>query len=128
MKSILLKEEAIKKSAHEAIILNTDDYVTECVVSNIFMVSGGSVVTPSLGTNILPGITRRTVLDICRDSSIPVSVDRFRIETLVKADEVFITNSLMEIMPVSRIEDSKIGRALPGKITQQLMSAYKCLI
>ena len=128
LKSILLKEEAIKKSAHEAIILNTDDYVTECVVSNIFMVSGGIVVTPSLGTNILPGITRRTVLDICRDSSIPVSEDRFRIEALVKADEVFITNSLMEIMPVSKIDDSKIGKTIPGKITQQLMSAYKRLI
>ncbi len=128
LKSILSKEEANSKSAQEAIILNTDGYVAECVVSNIFIVNDESVVTPSLDTNILPGITRRTVLDICLDSGIPVSEERFTIERLIKSDEVFITNSLMEIMPVSRIEDSRIGKAIPGKTTQQLMSAYKNLI
>jgi branched-subunit amino acid aminotransferase/4-amino-4-deoxychorismate lyase len=92
------------------------------------MVSGGSVITPSIDTNILPGITRRTVLDICRDSGAPVNEEHFEIERLVKSDEVFITNSLMEIMPVSKIEDFKIGKIIPGKITQQLMSAYKRLI
>jgi branched-chain amino acid aminotransferase len=126
--SILLKEEAKDKSANEAIVINTDGDVAECVVSNIFMVNNGSVVTPSLDTNILPGITRRTVLDICQDSGISASEERFKIETLIKADEIFITNSLMEIMPVSRVEDNKIGKVTPGKITQQLMSAYKSLI
>ncbi|MBT3353377.1 MAG: hypothetical protein HN402_00515, partial [Candidatus Scalindua sp.] len=128
LKSIILKEEANKRSADETIILNTDGHVAECVVSNIFMVSGESIVTPSLDTNILPGITRKTVLDICRDSSIPVSEECFEIDRLVNSDEVFITNSLMEIMPVSKIDDSKIGKAVPGKITRQLMSAYKRFI
>ncbi len=126
--SILLKEEAGSKSAHDSIVLNTDGYVAECIVSNIFMVADGSVITPSLDTNILPGITRRTVLDICRDSGIPAREECFKIETLIKADEVFITNSLMEIMPVSVIEDNKIGKVTPGEITQQLMGAYKGLI
>jgi D-amino acid aminotransferase len=125
LQSILRKEEAKKKSAHEAIILNTDCYVSECVVSNIFMVSAGSVVTPSLDTNILPGITRRTVLDICENSGIPTDEEHFKVDALIKADEVFITNSLMEIMPVSRIDDCKIGKTVPGMITQQLMNAYK---
>ncbi len=125
LQSILLKEEANKKSAHETIVLNTDGYVAECVVSNIFMVDAGSVITPSLDTNILPGITRRTVLDICKDSSIPSDEDHFKTDALINADEVFITNSLMEIMPVSRIDDSNIGKTVPGKITQQLMNAYK---
>ncbi len=126
--SILLKEEAGNKSAHDSIVLNTDGYVAECIVSNIFMVADGSVITPSLDTNILPGITRRTVLDICRDSGIPTREECFKIETLIKAEEVFITNSLMEIMPVSRIEENNIGNVAPGEITQQLMSAYKGLI
>ena len=125
--SILLKEEAGSKSAHDSIVLNTDGYIAECIVSNIFMVADGSVITPSLDTNILPGITRSTVLDICRDSGIPAREECFKIETLIKAEEVFITNSLMEIMPVSRIEDNKIGKTVPGKTTQQLMSAYKNL-
>ncbi len=124
---ILLKEEAGSKSAHDSIVLNTDGYIAECIVSNIFMVADGSVITPSLDTNILPGITRSTVLDICRDSGIPAREECFKIETLIKAEEVFITNSLMEIMPVSRIEDNKIGKTVPGKTTQQLMSAYKNL-
>ncbi len=126
--SILLKEEAGSKSAHDSIVLNTDGYVAECVVSNIFMVNNGSVVTPSLDTNILPGITRRTVLDICQNSGIPAREESFKIESLIKAEEVFITNSLMEIMPVSRIDDYQIGKSVPGKITQQIMSAYKRLI
>ena len=126
--SILLKEEANSKSADEALIINTDGDVAECVVSNIFMVSGGSVVTPSLDTNILPGITRRTVIDICKDNGIPISEEPFATERLLKSDEVFITNSLMEIMPVSRIDDTKIGKAVPGRITHQLVNAYKRLI
>jgi len=128
LQSILLKEEANKKSAHDSIILNTDGDVAECVVSNIFMASGGSVITPSLDTNILPGITRSTVLDICRNSNITISEEHFTLEKLINAEEVFITNSLMEIMPVSKIDDSRIGRkTVPGKITQQLMNAYKDL-
>ncbi len=126
--SILLKEEAGSKSAHDSIVLNTDGDVAECIVSNIFMVNNGNVITPSLDTNILPGITRSTVLDICQNSGIPAREECFKIETLIKADEVFITNSLMEIMPVSKIEDNKIGKVVPGKITQQLMSEYKGLI
>ena len=125
LQSILRKEEANKKSAHETIVLNTDGFVAECVVSNIFMVSAGSVVTPSLDTNILPGITRRIVLDICKNSGILSSEEHFKIDVLIKADEVFITNSLMEIMPVSRIDDCKIGNSVTGRITQQLMNAYK---
>ncbi len=125
LQSILLKEDANKKSAPEAIVLNTGGYVAECVVSNIFMVDGGCVITPSLDTNILPGITRKTVLDICKDGGIPADENHFRTDELMKANEVFITNSLMEIMPVSRIENSKIGTVIPGKLTQLLMSAYK---
>ncbi len=128
LKSIMMKEEAKKRSAHEAIIINTDEHVAECVVSNIFFVNNGRVVTPSTDTNILPGITRRTVLDICNDSNIPISEEYFMVEKLLKSDEVFITNSLMEIMPVSRIDDYQIGKTIPGEITRQLMKAYKQLI
>ncbi len=126
--SILLKEETREKSADEAIVLNTDGHVAECITSNIFIVYNKNIITPSLGTNILPGITRNTVLDICKDRGLFVGEDRFRIETLMTADEVFLTNSLMEIMPVSVVEDKKIGKTVPGEITSQLMNAYKCLI
>ncbi len=125
--SILLKEEAKGKSAHDSIVLNTDGYVAECIVSNVFIVYNKNVITPSLDTNILPGITRETVLDICKDNGISASEDRFRIETLTNADEVFLTNSLMEIMPVAEVERNKIGKTIPGEITSQLMNIYKGL-
>ncbi len=128
LKSILQKEEAKTRSANEVVILNTDGFVAECMISNIFIVHNGSIITPPLDTNILPGITRRTVLHICRDSGIPATEECFTIDRLIKADEVFITNSLMEIMPVSRIDECKIGKVIPGKITQMLMNAYKRLI
>jgi branched-chain amino acid aminotransferase len=124
--SILLKEETRRKSASEAIILNTDGYVAECVISNIFIVNGKNVVTPPLDTNILPGITRKTVLDICRDKGITAKEERFKIDALTSADEIFITNSLMEIMPVRKVED-KICKSVPGEITSQIRDAYKCL-
>ncbi|ODS32723.1 MAG: branched-chain amino acid aminotransferase [Candidatus Scalindua rubra] len=126
--SILLKEEVKRKSAHEAIILNTDGHVAECIFSNIFIVNNKTVITPSLDTNILPGITRRIVLDICKNNNISISEERFKVETLLKAKEAFITNSLMEIMPVSKVEDYEIGETIPGKITKQIESAYKRLI
>ncbi len=125
--SILLKEEAKGESAHEAIVLNTDGYVAECIVSNVFIVYNKNVITPSLDTNILSGITRKTVLDICKDNGIFAGEDPFRIETLINADEVFITNSLMEIMPIAEVERNKIGKTIPGEITSQLMNIYKGL-
>lgn len=125
--SILLKEEAREKSAHEAVVINTDGHVAECIVSNVFIVYNKNVITPSLDTNILPGITRKTVLDICKDRGVHAVEDRFKIETMMNADEVFLTNSLMEIMPVSKVEDKKIGKTIPGETTSQIMDAYKRL-
>ena len=122
--SILLKDEAKRRSADEALILNTDNEVAECTVSNIFMVQNGNVITPSLETNILPGITRKTVLNICKDKKYPVKEERFKAEVLLQADEIFLTNSLMEIMPVASIDDNVTGKCVPGEITSELTNAY----
>jgi branched-chain amino acid aminotransferase len=126
--SIMVKEEIKSRSADDALLLNTDNDVIECTVSNLFMVKEKRVITPPLDTNILPGITRKTVLDICRNMNLPAKEERFSVETLIDADEVFITNSLMEIMPVSKIEESVIGKkGVPGEITTTLTNAYKGL-
>jgi branched-chain amino acid aminotransferase len=123
--SIMVKEEVKSRSADDALLLNTDNDVIECTVSNIFMVKEKSVITPPLDTNILPGVTRKTVLDICQKMNLPTKEERFRVEILLNADEVFITNSLMEIMPISRIEENVIGKSVPGKTTSALMNAYR---
>ncbi len=123
----IIKKEAMKRAAHDAIILNTSDYVTECTVSNIFIVEGRTVLTPSINACILPGITRKVVLELCKARDISVSEELFNLKKVLGADEVFITNSIMEIMPVSRIDGKPIGKSIPGTITKLLQNEYKAL-
>ncbi|MFQ5863525.1 MAG: aminodeoxychorismate lyase [Candidatus Brocadiales bacterium] len=124
---IQARQEASKKDNQDALFLDTDGNVCEGTVWNIFMVEGSRVVTPSTTVNILPGITRKVVLKICRDKGIATSEELFPAERLLEADEVFITSSLMEIMPVATIANHRIGTKIPGKITRRLMEAYKKL-
>ncbi len=125
---IMARQEAAKREAQDALFLNTEGQVCEATVSNIFLVESGKVVTPALVANILPGITRKKVLDICQMEGIPFSEELFGVERLFNADEAFLTNSLMEIMPISQIEDRWIGKTVPGKVTSRLMGAYKSLV
>ncbi len=127
LSGIMARQEATRRGAQDALFLNTEGQVCEATVSNIFMVESGRVVTPSLQANILPGITRKKVLEICQAEGIPASEELFGMERLLRADEVFLTNSLIEIMPVAYIEDKGISRTIPGKITRRLMEAYKKL-
>ncbi len=123
----LIKREASEKGAHDALILNTDNHIAECAVSNIFVVEKSAVITPSLKANVLPGITRKIVLELCKENGIHASEELFGVERVIGADEVFITNSLMEIMPVSKIDGHAVGVLVPGPITKLLHHKYKSL-
>ncbi len=127
MTNYLVKKEAIDLGYHDAIILNTNNQVAECAVSNVFIVEKNAVITPSLKTNILPGITRKIILRLCRESGIRVSEEAFGMERVLAAEEMFITNSLMEVMPVSKIDGKPIGKAIPGAITKMLQDRYTLL-
>lgn len=127
MTNYLIKKESVDKGVHDSIILNTEGHVAECAVSNIFIVERGTVITPSLQANILPGITRKTILELCKGNGIHASEELFRLEKVFAADEVFLTNSLMEIMPVSKVDGRPIGRHVPGTITSLLHDKYKAL-
>lgn len=127
MTNYLVKKEAIDHGYHDAIILNTNNQVAECAVSNIFIVEKNAVITPSLKTNILPGITRKIILRLCKESGISVSEEEFGMERVLAAEEIFITNSLMEVTPVSNIDDKPIGKAIPGAITKILQDRYTVL-
>ncbi|MFQ5957673.1 MAG: aminotransferase class IV, partial [Candidatus Brocadiales bacterium] len=122
---ILARQEASRKDDNQdALFLNTDGDVCEGTVWNIFMVEGARVVTPSITANILPGITRKAVLNVCTEKGVATSEELFPADRLLEADEVFITSSLMEIMPVATIANHQIGTKIPGKITRRLMRAY----
>lgn len=125
--SILAKREATELGALEAILLDPAGIVCECATSNLFCVNGGVLHTPPLDLNILPGVTRRTVMDLAREAGIDVREERFNAELLRSASEVFLTNSLMELLPVRSI--AEVGRfAIPAETYGALHAAYRELV
>jgi len=125
LNNILAKIEANKAGAYEGIMLNWEGFVAEGTISNIFMVKGGVLRTPILSVGILEGVTRGLVLDLARNENIPVQESAFSPQELTGADECFITNSTMEIMPVTLIDGKPVGSGKPGPVTASLMRAYK---
>jgi len=125
--SILAKREAKERGADEAILLDHTGHVAEGATSNVFCVRGGRLLTPPLEMNILPGITRQTVIKLAREAGIEVDEAPFRAAALQSADEVFLTNSLMEVMPVGSVDGGEPGR-VPGPVAAALANAYEDLV
>lgn len=125
LNNILAKIESIKAGAYEGIMLNWKGYVAEGTISNIFTVRKGVLQTPALETGILEGITRDLVLHLARMEKIATREMLMRPKELMKADECFITNTTVEIMPVTTIDGQPVGNGRPGPITERLMKAYK---
>jgi branched-chain amino acid aminotransferase len=122
LNNILAKIEAKKKGAYEVIMLNVYGKLTEGTVCNVFFFKDGVLCTPSLECGILDGITRRVVIDLALRDGLKVKEDEFTKEYLYSAEEVFITNSTMEVMPVSKVDDQKYA---VGNITKLLHKAYR---
>ncbi len=132
LNNILAKIEAVKAGAYEGIMLNWEGYVAEGTISNIFMVKKGALLTPHKDTGILEGVTRDLILRLARRKKIIVRETRMLPKSLLAADECFITNTTMEVMPVSKIDGRTIGAGRPGPVTAGLRQAYarevgKCL-
>jgi len=132
LNNILAKIETIKARAYEGIMLNWKGYVAEGTISNICMIKRGTLFTPALETGILEGVTRDLVLRLARRKKVPVREVLLSRVTLLAADECFITNSTIEIMPVTKIGKQLVGNGKPGPVTAMLRQAYtqevrKCL-
>jgi branched-chain amino acid aminotransferase len=123
--NIYLRNEAYCKQSLEGIFLTRDRLILEGSMSNIFYVKNGTVITPPLTQNILPGITRQVVINLCRENGIKVSERRIHYFDIIKADEIFLTNSVMEIMPVKEIDIYKVEDKIPGPVTCKLLELYK---
>lgn len=126
--NILGKLEVKRAQADEGIFLNTRSYVAEGTVSNIFMVRNGSLITPSIVSGILPGITRAAVIELARKNKINVEERLVEKDELYQADECFLTNSLMEIMPVCSINGKLLADGKPGHLTKKLTLGYDKLL
>jgi branched-chain amino acid aminotransferase len=128
LNNILAVRETQARGAHEAILLNERGEVAECASSNIFAVRGGAVLTPPLSAGILAGITRAVVLDIARDTGVPVREETLHVPDVVSSDEVFITSSLKEVTPVRTIDGTTIGAGRPGPVTVKLHQAFRAAL
>jgi branched-chain amino acid aminotransferase len=125
LNNILARMESIRADAYEAVMLNWEGYVAEGTISNIFFVKSGVLCTPSLETGILEGVTRGLVLELARKERIETREALIKPEELLGADECFITNTTVEVMPVTSIDKTLIGSGKPGPITAALRKAYK---
>lgn len=122
--SILAKREVMKNGYHEAIMLDTEGYISEASGENIFVVRDGEIVTTPLGSSILEGITRDTVITLARDAGLTLREQRFTRDMLYVADEIFMVGTAAEVTPVREVDDRTIGTGMPGPITKQLQDAY----
>ncbi|MGD0282146.1 MAG: aminodeoxychorismate lyase [Dissulfurispiraceae bacterium] len=122
LNNILAKIEAKQADAHEAIMLNASGHLAEGTVSNIFFLKNSILQTPSVQCGILDGITRGMVIDLASRNAIPVKEGEFTPEELYGASEVFITNSTMEIMPVSSVDEVRFH---VGDTARLLLTKYR---
>lgn len=125
LNNILAKLEAKKAGVPEAIMLNTDGRVAECTADNIFLMKNGVLKTPDLMEGALGGITRATVLDIARGKGIAVEECTLGLHDFYNADEVFLTGSGAEIVPVVSIDQRTIGTGKPGAATRELLAEFQ---
>ncbi len=121
--SQLAKKEAITCGYDEALLLDTEGYVSEGSGENIFIVRNGILKTTPL-TSILEGITRDSIMEIARDNGIEVIEERFTRDELYIADEAFFTGTAAEVTPIREVDGRTIGAGKPGEITKKVQSVF----
>jgi branched-chain amino acid aminotransferase len=125
LNNALAMQEAIKRQAFEALMRNHRQELCECAQSNFFIVSQGVLRTPPLTAGLLAGITRAFVMELAADLGCEAKEDTLFEGDLAEADEMFLTSSTKEIVPVVRVDDLKIGNARPGPITRALLQEFR---
>ncbi|GIN57664.1 D-alanine aminotransferase [Lederbergia ruris] len=122
--NVLAKQEAMEQGCYEA-ILHRDGTVTEGSSSNAYVVKDGKVMTHPATNLILNGITRQVILQLCQANQIPVTEEAFQLEDLRTADEIFISSTTSEVMPVVQLDGQSIGDGKPGPLTKKLQTLFQ---
>ncbi|MCU0766858.1 MAG: branched-chain amino acid transaminase [Gammaproteobacteria bacterium] len=123
MNSMLALKEALQCGYDEALLLDAEGYVMEGSGENIFIVRDGAIYTPDL-TSALDGITRKTVMALCRELGIPVVEKRITRDEVYIADEAFFTGTAAEVTPIREVDGRAIGQGTRGPITERLQGLY----
>jgi branched-chain amino acid aminotransferase len=122
--SVLALAEARRRGAYEAILCDGVGRITEGGSSNFFIVRGGRLTTAPLSVGLLEGITRMTVIDLCRENGIPVDEQPLWPIDLKRADEALLTSSVRGLLPIVRVDGQPIGAGVPGPVTRRVMALY----
>ncbi|QNG20100.1 branched-chain amino acid aminotransferase [Rhodococcus triatomae] len=122
--SVLAKQDAIDAGYDDAIFLDTQGHVCELSAANIFLVRGGTVVTPDVSSDILDGINRRTILTLAAEDGIPVVERAVDLTELYIADEVFVTGTSAGVSPVIEVDGRAVGDGRPGPISGALRKRH----
>jgi branched-chain amino acid aminotransferase len=123
--AVLATREARRADAVEALIIDNRGLVVEGTSSNVFAVVAGRLLTPPESLGILPGITRARVLEAAGALGIPVDFTALPVEALLGADELFISSSIREVLPVVRVDRELLGSGVPGPLTRQLLAKFR---
>jgi len=121
--NVMAREEAIRAGHAETLFIR-EGLVTEGAGSNVFAVIGGTVVTPPEGAAVLSGITREVVISVGRKRGIEVTESDIPLDQLRGADEIFLTGTTIEVLPVVWLDGKKVANGRPGPITKQLYTAF----
>jgi branched-chain amino acid aminotransferase len=133
LNNILALREAHQAGADDAILLDLQGRVTEATTSNVFFVQHGMLVTPPLALGMLEGVTRAVAIEVARDEGLMVREEPHGPEALAAADEVFLTSTLREVMPITQLvflessgeQKRAVGNGQPGPIAQRMLAAFR---
>jgi len=128
LNSILATQDAKQRGFEEAILLDQSGNVSEAPGENIFLVKNNRLVTPSLSSSALDGITRRSIITLAKDMKLKVHVRKVSKKELKTADEIFLSGTAAEITPIIKIDKKKIGSGKVGDITKLFMDTYSDIV
>ena len=115
------------KAKHQEVfetILFEDGFITEGAVSNVFCTIENKIITPPLTENILPGVTRKVILELIQDTSLEYEETKIPVDSILSAEEIWVTNSTKGIIPIIELDGKKIGSGLPGEKYLQISKAF----
>jgi len=128
LNSIIATQEAKRNGFDEAILLDHNGNVSEAPGENIFIVRDGQLLTPSLASSVLEGITRDAIIKIAKDLDIDFIERDISRSELIISDEIFLTGTAAEITPIISMDSKKIGNGKPGSITKKMMQEYSDIV
>jgi branched-chain amino acid aminotransferase len=125
LNNVLAMQEAVRRGAFEGVMRNYRGEISECTTANIFVVKDGLALTPPLDSGLLAGITREFLFELGPAHRVPVRDAVLQDDDLFGADEVFLTSTTRELVPIVRVDDRVIGDGKPGPVTRKLLKAFR---